>query len=138
MLGNKHFGMQWLFPPVGRKINDIKRKQSAEKKRLKAAGKNNYAESSAMKKKYDQQIQALQVPLRLLFDHMEYIIKLAGIDHVGLGGDFDGITVTPVGLTDVTKYPLITEELVKRGYSKKDINKILGGNFIRVFEANQQ
>ena len=79
----------------------------------------------------------MQVPFKLLFDHMEYIIKLAGIDHVGLGGDFDGITITPQILTDVTKYPLITKELLKRGYSKKDIYKILGGNFIRVFEANQ-
>jgi membrane dipeptidase len=69
---------------------------------------------------------------------MEYIIKLAGIDHVGLGGDFDGISITPKVLTDVTKYPLITKELVKRGYSKGDIYKILGGNFIRVFEANQK
>ena len=83
-------------------------------------------------------MEALQVPMKLLFDHMEYIIKLAGVDHVGLGGDYDGISVTPVGLEDVTTYPLITKELVKRGYSKEDIYKILGGNFIRVFEANQK
>lgn len=77
-------------------------------------------------------------PFSLLFDHMEHIIKLVGVDYVGLGGDFDGISITPKVLTDVTKYPEITKELVKRGYSEKDIDKILGGNFIRVFEANQK
>ena len=80
----------------------------------------------------------MRAPFQLLFDHMEYIIKLAGIDHVGLGGDFDGIPFTPKVLTDVTKYPEITKELVKRGYSKEDIFKIMGGNFIRVFEANER
>ena len=86
---------------------------------------------------YSKEIEEMEVPFSLLFDHMEYIIKLAGIDHVGLGGDFDGISITPKVLTDVTKYPMITQELVKRGHSKVDIDKILGGNFIRVFKANQ-
>jgi membrane dipeptidase len=63
---------------------------------------------------------------------------LIGIDHVGLGSDFDGINSSPRELNDVTDMPLITQELIKRGYSKKDIHKILGGNFIRVFKANQQ
>ena len=133
-----NFYAAFLDSSVEGKLNSIKKKQSAEQKELIAAGKKDVAESPAFAKKYRKQMEALQVPLRLLFDHMEYIIKLAGVDHVGLGGDFDGISVTPVGLTDVTKYPMITEELVKRGYSKEDINKIMGGNFIRVFEANQQ
>lgn len=88
--------------------------------------------------KYRKEAEDLKAPFHLLFDHMEHIIQLAGIDHVGLGGDFDGISVTPKVLTDVTKYPLITKELVKRGYSEEDIYKILGGNFIRVFKENQQ
>ena len=133
-----NFYAAFLDSSVGGKLNAIKRKQSAEKKALIAKGKKAEAESPAFAKKYEKQMETFQVPFRLLFDHMEYIIKLAGVDHIGLGGDFDGITVTPVGLTDVTKYPLITEELVKRGYSKEDIYKILGGNFIRVFEANQR
>lgn len=133
-----NFYAAFLDSSVGGKLNAIKRKQSAEKKALIEAGKKDEAESPAFSKQYEKQMEALQVPFRMLFDHMEYIIKLAGVDHVGLGGDFDGISVTPVGLTDVTKYPLITEELVKRGYSKEDIYKIMGGNFIRVFEANQK
>jgi membrane dipeptidase len=66
-------------------------------------------------------------------DHIDHIVKVAGIDHVGLGGDYDGITSTPVGLEDVSCYPRITEELLRRGYSEPDIVKILGGNVIRAF-----
>jgi membrane dipeptidase len=66
-------------------------------------------------------------------DHIEHIIKIAGIDHVGLGSDFDGIDSTPEQLEDVSKYPLITQELLNRGYKKDQILKILGGNLLRVF-----
>ncbi len=87
--------------------------------------------------KYKDEVQEIRAPFHLLFDHLEYIVKLIGVDHVGLGSDFDGINSSPQQLDDVTDYPLITKELVKRGYSKTDINKILGGNFMRVLEANQ-
>lgn len=66
-------------------------------------------------------------------DHIDHIVKVAGIDHVGLGGDYDGVTSVPVGLEDVASYPRITEELLKRGYSETDIAKILGGNALRAF-----
>jgi len=68
-------------------------------------------------------------------DHIEHIIKVAGIDHVGIGSDFDGIDSTPVQLEDVSKYPLITQELLNRGYKKDQILKVLGGNIMRVFRA---
>ncbi|MBS1577141.1 MAG: membrane dipeptidase, partial [Bacteroidetes bacterium] len=55
-----------------------------------------------------------------------------------LGSDFDGINLTPAHLDDVTTYPLITKALVERGYSEKDIIKILGGNFLRVLKANEE
>lgn len=99
------------------------------------------AESSAEKyltQKYATEIEALRAPLSLVIDHIDYIVKLIGVDHVGLGSDFDGINSAPQQLDDVTCFPLITQELVKRGYSKKDIRKILGGNFIRVFKANSK
>jgi len=70
-------------------------------------------------------------------DHIEYIIKLVGVDYVGLGSDFDGIHLTPQELDDVTTYPLITKNLVEKGYSQKDIYKILGGNLLRVLKANE-
>jgi len=66
-------------------------------------------------------------------DHIEHIIKVAGIDHVGIGSDFDGITRTPEQLENVSCYPYITQELLNRGYKKPDILKILGGNALRAF-----
>jgi membrane dipeptidase len=78
------------------------------------------------------------VPLSRLVDHIDHAVEVAGIDHVGFGSDFDGINVTPVGLDDVSKLPLVTEELVKRGYSDKDIRKILGGNLLRLIEKTMR
>ena len=66
-------------------------------------------------------------------DHIDHIAKVAGIDHVGIGSDFDGITSTPVGLEDVSCYPRLTEELLRRGYSEADVHKVLGGNVLRAF-----
>src|SRR5262249_258266 len=64
-------------------------------------------------------------------DHIEHIIKVAGIDHVGLGSDFDGINSVPKQLEDVSCYPNITQELLNRGYKKDEIHKVLGGNALR-------
>ena len=75
------------------------------------------------------------VPLSRLIDHIDHAVQVAGIDHVGLGSDFDGISAAPIGLDDVSKLPLITEELARRGYSDKDIAKILGGNLLKLVEA---
>lgn len=87
--------------------------------------------------KYAAETNAMRPPLSMLIDHIEYIINLVGVDYVGLGSDFDGINLTPQQLDDVTTYPLITKVLVEKGYSKQDINKILGGNFLRVLKANE-
>ncbi len=87
--------------------------------------------------KYPDEVKGLRPPLSLLMDHLDYIVRLVGVDYVGLGSDFDGINSSPVSLDGVEDFPMITEELVKRGYSNKDIRKILGGNLLRVFRANQ-
>ncbi|MBV9624627.1 MAG: membrane dipeptidase, partial [Acidobacteria bacterium] len=65
---------------------------------------------------------------------IDHAVKLAGIDHVGIGSDFDGITSVPQGLEDVSKVPNLTSALLKRGYSEGDIKKIMGANFLRVIE----
>jgi membrane dipeptidase len=65
-------------------------------------------------------------------DHIEHIARVAGIDHVGLGSDYDGIERTPKQLEDVSTYPLITQELLNRGYTKEQIHKVLGLNALRV------
>ena len=82
-------------------------------------------------------MNAIRPPLSMLIDHIEYIINLVGIDYVGLGSDFDGINVTPLELDDVACYPVITKTLLEKGYNNSDINKILGGNFLRVLLANE-
>ncbi|MCS7385515.1 MAG: dipeptidase [archaeon GB-1867-005] len=64
--------------------------------------------------------------------HIDHIVNVAGINHVGLGSDFDGISSTPKGLEDVSKLPNLTAKLIERGYSKSEIKKILGENFLRV------
>ena len=66
-------------------------------------------------------------------DHIDHLVKVAGVDHIGIGSDFDGITMWPVGLDDVSSYPRLTEELLRRGYSEADVHKILGGNVLRAF-----
>ena len=65
-------------------------------------------------------------------DHIDHMVKIAGIDHVGIGSDFDGITAPPKGLEDISKMPALVAVLLKRGYSEPDIKKILGGNYLRV------
>jgi len=71
-----------------------------------------------------------------VLDHIDRAVELAGIDHVGIGSDFDGVGDSlPVGLKDASGYPNLVEGLLRRGYSEEDIRKILGENLLRVWEA---
>ena len=70
-----------------------------------------------------------------IVDHMDYIISMIGDDHVGLGSDFDGISLVPKGIEDASRMPEITRVMMERGYHPQRIRKILGGNFMRVFRA---
>jgi len=88
-------------------------------------------------KKYADEAELMRPPLSKLIDHIDYIVKLVGVDYVGLGSDFDGINLTPLQLDDVTTYPLITKALVEKGYSEEDIVKILGSNLLRVLKENE-
>lgn len=73
-------------------------------------------------------------PLKSLIDNIDHIAKVAGVDHVGLGSDFDGVSgATPEGMNSAADLPKITQALLDRGYSAQDIHKILGGNLLRVF-----
>ena len=74
------------------------------------------------------------VSVSRLVDHIDHIVKLVGIDHVGIGSDFDGVQATLSDLPDVASLPNLTRELLRRGYSEEDISKILGGNMLRVME----
>jgi membrane dipeptidase len=89
--------------------------------------------------KYPQQMREIdRVPIKLIIDHIDYIVKLVGVDYVGLGSDFDDMDDISQGLdgNGVLDFPKITKALQERGYKKNDIEKILGGNFIRVFKSN--
>src|SRR5690242_6285521 len=78
------------------------------------------------------------VSVSRIVDHIDRIVKLAGIDHVGIGSDFDGVQAVPADMKSVADLPNLTKELLKRGYSESDVDKILGGNMLRVMEQVQQ
>lgn len=105
---------------------------------LMKTGLSEYVAGDILVKKYSNEIEPLRPPLSLLIKHIEYIINLVGVDYVGIGSDFDGIEFTPQQMDDVTSYPLITKALLQKGYSKKNIYKIMGGNMLRVLKANEQ
>ncbi|MBN8837484.1 MAG: dipeptidase [Sphingobacteriia bacterium] len=113
-------------------------KHKKERDSIMKSGKEYFYADQYLFDKYKYEVNAMRAPLSLLIEHMEYIIKLVGVDYVGLGSDFDGIESPPQQLDDVSTYPLITKALVEKGYSKKDITKILGGNFLRVLKANEK
>lgn len=81
--------------------------------------------------------EATKPSIETLIDHVDYIVKMIGVDHVGFGADFDGAESFPIGMNSVADYPKVTAALVKRGYKQGDIIKILGGNFLRVLRANR-
>ncbi len=76
--------------------------------------------------------------IHVVLDHIDHIAKVAGVDHVGIGSDFDGIEHVPAQLEDVSTYPRITQGLLDRGYSEQDIHKILGGNLLRVMRGAEE
>lgn len=104
---------------------------------LKQTGMQQEYAMSILTNKYADEVYNIRPTLDQLLNHLDHIVRLIGVDHVGMGSDFDGITSAPKELNDVTDYPLITKALLERGYSKKDIEKILGKNFLRILKANQ-
>jgi membrane dipeptidase len=106
--------------------------QDAERARL---TKQFPADTAAVTRAVDAWTAANPAPRATLADaadHIDHIRKIAGIDHIGLGSDFDGITMVPEGLEDVSKYPALVAELLRRGYQDDDVKKILGQNVLRV------
>jgi membrane dipeptidase len=109
--------------------------QTAEENRLKQQFP---TDAEAVKKGLADWTKANPAPLSTVADaadHIDHIRKVAGIDHIGLGGDFDGITSVPEGLEDVSKYPALTAELLRRGYKDDDVKKIIGLNILRVMRS---
>jgi membrane dipeptidase len=105
---------------------------------LKAAGKTvTYLDADRIEREWTAKIP--RPPLKSLIDHIDHIARVAGVDHVGLGSDFDGVSgATPEGIDSAADLPKITQALVDRGYSADDIRKILGGNLLRVFREAER
>jgi len=120
------------------KVSAWGRLQAAEESRLKTQFANDPA---ALKSGLAAWVTANPAPRATLSDaadHIDHIRKVAGIDHVGLGGDFDGISSVVQGLEDVSTYPALTAELLRRGYKDDDLEKILGLNVLRVMREAEK
>lgn len=115
---------------------DFHSRHKAEKDSLLALKWPEYEIDEWFSDKYRAEAATLRPPLGLLIDHIDHIVQLIGADHVGLGSDFDGIDSAPQGLEGVQNFPDITRALLERGYTRKDVRKILGGNFLRLFQQN--
>jgi len=119
-------------------VNEWNKRQTAEQDRLKALTPN---DAAAVKAGVDAWTAANPAPpatISDIADHVDHIRKVAGIDHIGIGSDFDGITQTVKDLDNVSTYPRLTAELLKRGYSDADVRKILGQNVLRVLREAEK
>ncbi|NOT94289.1 dipeptidase [Ferruginibacter sp.] len=132
-----NFNPPFIDSSFAKKENSFFQEHKIEADSLVKSGMDDWVMENYLYSKYKSEANTMRPPLSVLIQHIEYIINLVGVDYVGLGSDFDGINITPQQLDDVTNFPLIAKALVDKGYSKKDITKILGGNFLRVLKANE-
>jgi membrane dipeptidase len=114
----------------------FRKAHSAEIDSLLATGIQREYAFTMISDKYKTESEAIKPTIEQLMQHFDHIVKLIGINHVGIGSDFDGINSAPQGLSTVLDYPNFTKALIARGYSNKDIKKVLGGNFLRVYRSN--
>lgn len=123
-------------------VSDAARLQWAEDRAAKARfDALNPADPDASKRALEEWKKAQGAPkatLRQVADHIDHIRKVAGVDHIGLGSDFDGVPATTVGLDGVDDFPALLAELLRRGYSDEDIRKIAGRNLLRVFKKTEE
>jgi len=112
----------------------FRKTHSAEIDSLLATGLQREYAFTMISDKYKTESEAIKPTIEQLMQHFDHIVNLIGIDHVGIGSDFDGINSAPQGLSTVLDYPNFTKALIARGYSNKDIKKVLGGNFLRVYK----
>ena len=120
-----------IKPEADKAVQEMKDKAKAEGKEV------TYEDIAKVQRPFADRIP--RPPLSVLIDHIDHIAKVAGVDHVGLGTDFDGVAgQTPEGIDSAADLPKITEALMARGYSAEDCRKILGGNLLRVFREVEQ
>jgi membrane dipeptidase len=132
-----NFNSGFIDPSVEPREFAFIEKHKAEIDSLINTGMLSYHAEESMYKKYIAESYELRAPFDWVIQHIEYVINLVGVDYVGIGSDFDGIYQPPKQLDDVTDYSKITKTFVEKGYNEKDIDKILGGNLLRVLKANE-
>ena len=127
---------------IDQKVYDASRERTARLKPQTDVLREQYKDDPT---RLEAELEKLNAPnplpattLSVLVDHIDHIRKVAGIDHVGIGSDFDGVPSLPQGLEDIARLPNITYELLRRGYSDEDVRKVLGGNFLRAFARAEQ
>jgi membrane dipeptidase len=120
---------------VSQQVADYNARETAERTRLTAELPGNTAAVNSGVETWRAKNPSPRASMLQVADHIDHIRKTAGIDHVGLGGDFDGITSVVVGLEDVSTYPALVAELLRRGYTDEDIKKIAARNILRVMRA---
>jgi membrane dipeptidase len=133
---NVNFFSQFIDSMYNRNFSAIERRLRDQDRTLREAGTPNESIRTQVAALRQRLLDSLpNTPLSVLIDHIDHIAKVAGVDHVGIGSDFDGVTALPTDMEDVTMLPRIAQALLDRGYSDDDIKKILGGNMLRVLEA---
>lgn len=132
-----NFYSGFLDSTYSRKQKEYNQRHAGELAKLTDTYKSKSKAQAEIDQRYRSELEAMRAPLSLLIDHIDHMVKLTSADHVGLGADYDGAESYPAMLDDVSGYPHVTEALLKRGYSGKDVMKILGGNFIRLLKANK-
>jgi membrane dipeptidase len=123
-------GFAKIEKQVDREISQARARYAKEGKRL------SYPEDVRIERRFTKDLPAPSYTV--IADHIDHAVKVGGIDHVGLGSDFDGIDTPPRGMEDVSKIPALVSELARRGYSEEDLEKILGGNVLRVMRQVEQ
>ena len=127
-------GWQSLKKKVDVEIDSMVREASASEPG--SAVQKKLARDRVRQREYARRLPPVNVSR--IVDHIDHIVKLVGVDHVGIGSDFDGVQITTSDLATVAELPNLTHELLRRGYSESDVNKILGGNMLRVMEKVNQ
>jgi membrane dipeptidase len=120
---------------LSKTVTAYNRMLDEERARLKAQPGMDEATLKAAEQAWRAQHPAPRATVADIADHIDHVRKVAGIDHIGLGGDFDGITEVPLGVEDVSKYPAVTAELLRRGYTEEEVRKVLGQNILRVMRV---
>ena len=135
-----NFGPQFLDAAWNKQLDALEAAAAPQMKAFaKKADTDPRAAQAALGKLFHEMAVSLpRVPATLVIDHIDHIARVAGVEHVCLGSDYDGIPVAPEGLDDVSKLPFVTEELLRRGYGESDVRKVLGENVLRVLTANEQ